>query len=380
MATKNVELVPNKADRASQYDDPELVATIKATVCKGATDMQLRMFLEVCKRTGLDPFLREIWFVAQTGVIMAARDGYLRVANEHPQFDGMETRVERDEKNIPIKATCTVWRKDRAHPTICEAFYNEYVKSSQVWQQYKSAMIGKIAEVLALKRTFAINGVVTEEEIGYTQDAPKNIAGGWDVEGEQRAKQVAEAKLAAMKAGASYEDVSSPDPRRQRETEPLNSARDPFEDAEHTTDPFPPPDPPFNMAKSIAEFDKLHILAVEKLGQERGDRLYYKVLGDHGVKHSNELKHPRPARDCYRSLAREIDAALQTIGPMLVPSHVRELTTALEKAGPKSFFKVLGSSGYDSITAVPADAVPGIIADLQQSGAFDTPRKEQAAK
>jgi hypothetical protein len=47
---------------------------------------------------------------------MAARDGYLRVANENPQFDGMETRVERDDKNIPIKAVCTVWRKDRNHP------------------------------------------------------------------------------------------------------------------------------------------------------------------------------------------------------------------------------------------------------------------------
>ena len=131
----------------SRYDSAEMVATIKATVCKGASDAQLKMFLEVCKRTGLDPFLKEIWFVVDKGIIMAARDGYLRVANEHPMFDGMETRIERDDKGIPIKAVCTVWRKDRSHPTICEAYYDEYKKPGPVWQQYKSAMIGKVAEV-----------------------------------------------------------------------------------------------------------------------------------------------------------------------------------------------------------------------------------------
>jgi phage recombination protein Bet len=143
----------------------ETIETIKQTVCKGATDAQLKIFLEVCRATTLNPFLREVWFVPSVG-IMAGRDGYLAIANRHPQFDGMETRVTRDEKNVPIKAVCTVWRKDRSHPIICEAYYSEYRKSSGVWSQYPSAMISKVAEVLALKRSFAINGVVTEEEIG----------------------------------------------------------------------------------------------------------------------------------------------------------------------------------------------------------------------
>jgi phage recombination protein Bet len=153
-----------------KYDQPSMADTLKQTVCKGATDAQFRMFIEVARATGLNPFLREIWFVPSVG-IMAGRDGYLAVANRHPQFDGMETRVERDAKNVPIKATCTVWRKDRGHPIICEAYYSEYRKQSGVWTQYPSAMISKVAEVLALKRSFAINGVATEEEIG-PQDTP----------------------------------------------------------------------------------------------------------------------------------------------------------------------------------------------------------------
>jgi phage recombination protein Bet len=157
-----MEALPAVRDR---FDDAEMVRTLKETVCRGATDAQFRMFVEVCRATTLNPFLREVWFVPQVG-IMAGRDGYLAIANRHPQFDGMETRVTRDEKNVPIKAVCTVWRKDRSHPIICEAYYSEYRKSSGVWSQYPSAMISKVAEVLALKRSFAINGVVTEEEIG----------------------------------------------------------------------------------------------------------------------------------------------------------------------------------------------------------------------
>jgi hypothetical protein len=126
------------------------------------------MFIEICRATGLNPFLREVWFVPSVG-IMAGRDGYLAVANRHPMFDGMSTHVDRDDKMAPVKATCTVWRKDRGHPIVCEAYYNEYRKGGNVWAQYPSAMISKVAEVLALKRSFAINGVVTEEEIGLQE-------------------------------------------------------------------------------------------------------------------------------------------------------------------------------------------------------------------
>src|SRR6185312_14872260 len=136
-----------QAPSASQWESREMVETLKQTVAKGATDAQFKMFIEVCKGTGLNPFLKEIWFVPSVGV-MAGRDGYLRVANDHPMFDGMETRVERNDNNVPIKAVCTVWRKDRNHPIVCEAFFSEYRKNGNVWQTYPSAMIAKVAEVL----------------------------------------------------------------------------------------------------------------------------------------------------------------------------------------------------------------------------------------
>ena len=186
-----------------RYDERVMVETLKQTVAKGATDAQFRMFIEVCRATGLDPFLREVWFVPSVG-IMAGRDGYLAIANKHPQFDGMSTHVDRDDKMVPIKATCTVWRKDRGHPIICEAYYSEYKKGGNVWSQYPSAMISKVAEVLALKRSFAINGVVTEEEIGSGEPLPRGSAAA--------SAAVAEAKINGEMPLAEPEAPAPPEP------------------------------------------------------------------------------------------------------------------------------------------------------------------------
>jgi hypothetical protein len=125
----------------------------------------------------------------------------------------------------------------------------------------------------------------------FTQDLEDEVRGS-----QAAANDVAEEKLAAMKAGAQYEDVSSRDERR-----------DP---PKPTIVPPPDPKPPFNMCKSISEFQKLHQFACESLGKEKGDAIYYKVLGNFGAEHSNEIKSAKPARECYRTMASAIDAEI----------------------------------------------------------------------
>lgn len=290
----------------SRYDSPEIVSVIKQTVAKGASDAQLRMFLEVCRSTGLDPFLKEIYFVAEKSLIMAARDGYLRVANEHPQFDGMDTRVERDEKNVPIKATCSVWRKDRSHPITCEAYYSEYRKPGPVWSQYPSAMISKVAEVLALKRSFAINGVVTEEELGT--DSRGSV---------EAAQEVAHAKIAAMSRGP----------------QPVAAVIEQDMEAEYVYEELPEDEQPSQPEQELHD----SIIAVEAAKLQAGrprlnpDRFamlqafgqlksryqsigflhtYYAILARYSVRHSNEFPDTEEglseARCCYKEMSIDV--------------------------------------------------------------------------
>lgn len=280
----STDLVTIPAPIVQRFDEPEMIRTLQETVCKGATNSQFRMFVEICKATGLNPFLKEIWFVPGVGVI-AGRDGYLRVANEHPQFDGMETLVERDEAGIPIKATCKVWRKDRAHPITCEAYYNEYRKSSAVWTTYKSAMISKVAEVLALKRSFSINGVVTEEEIG---EQKANELGS-----KEAAQEVAKRKIAEMKArveeplGVSEADIIEAQPEELSEL--AQQLADSIAQVQESRGAKKP-----DKFAALKNFRELKHKIIADTGS---DQVYYVGLESAGYRKSNEI----PADDLRRS-------------------------------------------------------------------------------
>ncbi len=320
------------APQAIQWDDETLVNTIKETVCKGATPAQFRMFLEVCKATRLNPFLKEIWFVPAVGV-MAGRDGYLRVANEHPQFDGMSTTVERDEKGVPLKATCSVWRKDRNHPIICEAWYSEYRKNSNVWQTYPSAMISKVAEVLALKRSFAINGIVTEEEIGEqkleAQQAQQDVA--------QRRIHELQAAKPTVPAATIIELANSLDqaPTAEQVVE--------SEEAKHST--RPKKEKPQTYMSETAKLKwkqaKLQLRAV----RQDNDKFYYDAIAPY--KHCTHIPTKEEADMRWKILQ-------SGLAPAEPPKHDLTLEQELrryERENPR-FIDKLGAHGFESVADV----------------------------
>ena len=306
----SAELTKQDGGTVDRYNDETMLNTLRETVCKGATIPQFRMFIEVCKGTGLNPFLKEIWFVPGVGV-MAGRDGYLRVANESPQFDGMETRVERDAKNVPIKATCSVWRKDRSHPITCEAYYNEYKRSGGVWDKYPSAMISKVAEVLALKRSFSINGVVTEEEIGEQEPTR--------AEKVQAAKEVGAAKLAAM-TGEVYQ-------------------------AEFVEQPEMAEAPAKISFKALESFKDIKA-ELKKLGAEAR---YYGILKTFGAEKSNQLNEIN-ARDAYKTLAAELKAIRLIVADR---EETDKLYASLVDVHKGEVDRLVGVFSYESWAEVP---------------------------
>lgn len=171
----------------------EEINTIKNTVAKDATDEELKMFLSLASAHGLNPFQHEIWFVkmGDKNVIITARDGYLKIAQNSPHFLGLESDVVyagdkflKDKDGIHhsytlsnrgaiIGAYAMVYRDDRTVPAYFFAPFSNYNRRGGVWLTYPHAMIIKVAESMALKRAFAINGLVTQEEIGY--DGNKQI-------------------------------------------------------------------------------------------------------------------------------------------------------------------------------------------------------------
>ena len=171
--------------------------TIKNTVAENATDDELDMFMHLAKEYNLDPFQGEIYFWkfgSKDPTIMTSRDGYLKIANQHPAFNGMDSGViypgdtfkkttdgvqhELDIDSIsktPKGAYAVVYRSDRKVPTRVVVPFADYNKNNKVWSNYPSAMIQKVAESMALKRAFSVSGLVSKEEMGYEGQQSEQI-------------------------------------------------------------------------------------------------------------------------------------------------------------------------------------------------------------
>ncbi len=186
---------------ANQMTDAQ-VELVKRTIAKGADDDELLLFLEVAKRHGLDPFKREIFFVKDNkGRVthITSRDGYLTIAQQHPDYAGMISGVVKAGDTFEIDTTqgsqrpvihkfgasrgaiIGAWavvhrRGSSSHVAYVEfADYNKPGRDGRqsVWDQYPSAMIEKVAQSRALKFAFGVSGLVTQEEMGYSTPRPQ---------------------------------------------------------------------------------------------------------------------------------------------------------------------------------------------------------------
>jgi len=154
----------------------EMLVALRNTVAPGLTDSEFRLFAEMCKATGLNPALKEIWAIKAGGrlQLMTGINGFLKIANSHPQFDGMEVTYEWDGKQL-VSCTVKVHRKDRKFPSVATAYWNEYSKPSPVWKQMPTVMLSKCAKSLAIREAFIqeLGGFYTAEEMPASFAAPR---------------------------------------------------------------------------------------------------------------------------------------------------------------------------------------------------------------
>lgn len=153
----------------SIFEDAEIVKTLKQTVAQNLSNEEFVLFAQFCKSTKLNPFKKEIWAIKAGGrlQLMTGINGYLAIANAHPQYDGMEVDVEVNDKGRPIKATAKAYRKDRRFPSVGIALMSEFAKNTPMWSQMPSVMLTKVAKSIALREAFPqeLNGLYTEEEM-----------------------------------------------------------------------------------------------------------------------------------------------------------------------------------------------------------------------
>lgn len=183
LAPKPPGLVERTASRVG-VDPDKLLVTLKATAFrsdKGVTNEQMMALLAVAERHRLDPFTKEIYAYPDKGggiVPVVGIDGWIRIANEHPQFDGWEFAYDPQEQ----AATCIIFRKDRSHPTRVTEYIAECRRDTPPWKQSPRRMIRNRSIAQCVRLAFGFAGIHDDDEgqaIAYGEsegERPANAA------------------------------------------------------------------------------------------------------------------------------------------------------------------------------------------------------------
>lgn len=184
-------LVPKEIETGLSRDKIEL---IKKTVAKGATDLELELFFHACKRTGLDPLMKQIYAIKrwdskekmekmtfQTGI-----DGYRLIADRTGFYAGSsDAEYVLGHDGFPDVAKVTVTKLVSGIPCqfISSARWAEYVQLSKegiptsMWKKMPFLMLAKCAEALALRKAFPaeLSGVYTHEEMQQADEPQQGV-------------------------------------------------------------------------------------------------------------------------------------------------------------------------------------------------------------
>lgn len=143
----------------------KLFETLKCTAFRqqdgsAPTNEQMMALMVVADQYKLNPFTREIYAFPDKGGIVpvVGVDGWARIINQHPQFDGMD--FEQDAESC----TCTIHRKDRKHPIRVTEWMSECSRGTKPWQSHPRRMLRHKAMIQCARVAFSFAGIYDPDE------------------------------------------------------------------------------------------------------------------------------------------------------------------------------------------------------------------------
>ena len=170
--TQLATLTNKLATKLDMGDGSDLIDTLKATAFKGqVSDSQMVALLTVANAHGLNPWTKEIYAFPdrQNGIVpVVGVDGWSRIINSHEQFDGMN--FDQDDESC----TCSVYRKDRSHPTTVTEFLSECKRETQPWKSHPKRMLRHKAMIQAARLAFGFGGIFDPDEAEVVATSPQS--------------------------------------------------------------------------------------------------------------------------------------------------------------------------------------------------------------
>mgnify|MGYP003621067310 CR=1 FL=1 len=180
MSTALTTLTRTLATKLDMGDGAELIDTLKATAFKGqVSDAQMTALLVVANQYALNPWTKEIYAFPDknNGIVpVVGVDGWSRIINSHPQFDGID--FEQDSESC----TCIIYRKDRSHPIKVTEWMAECKRGTGPWQSHPRRMLRHKAMIQCARLAFGYGGIYDQDEAERIVEAqPVKHMGAADV-------------------------------------------------------------------------------------------------------------------------------------------------------------------------------------------------------
>lgn len=156
-------LTNSLATRLNIGDGAGLIEILKATAFKGqVSDAQMTALVIVCNEYGLNPWTKEIYAFPDknNGIVpVVGVDGWSRIINNHPAFDGMDFAQDAE------SCTCTIFRKDRSHPIRVTEFMAECRRAGVgPWASHPRRMLRHKAMIQCARLAFGYSGIFDQDE------------------------------------------------------------------------------------------------------------------------------------------------------------------------------------------------------------------------
>jgi phage recombination protein Bet len=208
---------------AQQLWNQEQITTLKQFIAKNTTDAQFALFAQVCQRTGLDPFARQVFCVVRQGemAIQISIDGLRLIAMRSGKYagtvgpfwrgkEGDWSDVWLDEKP-PAAAKVGIWREGFKEPAWAVAMWSEFGStSSQFWKARPAHMLAKVAESHALRKAFQSEIATAQRDVIHGAGARLELAGN----------RAADDRLLADQSSGEIIDAELVEPERPAQRDP----------------------------------------------------------------------------------------------------------------------------------------------------------------
>ena len=192
MSTMELAL-PTDGDSSKWTDREKALVEAAGLVSRGnlAPRPVVEAFLSHCHRTGLDPIARQIYCIERGGkwTTQVSIDGARLVAERSKRYQGQTpTEWTADgitwvqvwlSKENPAAARVGVYREGFQAPLYAVSTWDQYAQTnSSMWKKMPALMLGKTAEMLALRKAFPqdLSGLYSAEEMNQASAPTAPVA------------------------------------------------------------------------------------------------------------------------------------------------------------------------------------------------------------